>query len=76
MTPCPTWRPIDREPRRVDRIRIMYDLGLKVTLNDGVHEGSFIVDLLLQHGLRLKMFKEEEINLEDVFLGITKGITN
>jgi adenine deaminase len=33
MTPCPTWRPIDRVPRRVDRIRIMYDLGLKVTLN-------------------------------------------
>jgi adenosine deaminase len=33
MTPCPTWRPIDREPRRVDRIRTMYDLGLKVTLN-------------------------------------------
>jgi adenosine deaminase len=33
MTPCPTWRTIDRVPRRVDRIRIMYDLGLKVTLN-------------------------------------------
>lgn len=33
MTPCPTWRPIDRVPRRVDRIRVMYELGLKVTLN-------------------------------------------
>lgn len=33
LTACPTWRPIDRTPRRVDRIRIMYDLGLKVTLN-------------------------------------------
>lgn len=33
LTGCPTWRPIDREPRRVDRIRTMYDLGLKVTLN-------------------------------------------
>lgn len=33
LTACPTWRPIDAEPRRVDRIRTMYDLGLKVTLN-------------------------------------------
>ncbi len=49
---------------------------LRVTLNDGVHDGSFIPELLLQNGLRLKMFKEEEIDLEDVFMGITKGITN
>ena len=27
-------------------------------------------------GCRLKMLKEEEIDLEDVFMGITKGITN
>jgi ABC-2 type transport system ATP-binding protein len=49
---------------------------LRVTLNDAVHDGSFIPELLLQNGLRLKMFKEEEIDLEDVFMGITKGITN
>ena len=30
----------------------------------------------MKNGLRLKMFKEEEINLEDVFMGITKGITS
>jgi hypothetical protein len=30
----------------------------------------------LKNGLRLKTFKEEEIDLEDVFMGITKGITN
>ena len=47
-----------------------------MTLNDGVYEGTFIVDLLLKNGLKLKMFKEEEIDLEDVFLSITKGITN
>ena len=35
-----------------------------------------MVDLLLKNGLQLKMFKEEEINLEHVFLEITKGITN
>jgi ABC-2 type transport system ATP-binding protein len=49
---------------------------LQVTLNDGVHDGSFIADLLVKNGFRLKMLKEEEIDLEDVFMGITKGITN
>jgi ABC-2 type transport system ATP-binding protein len=57
------------EPRQEDSC-------LRVTLNDGVHDGSFIPELLLKNGLRLKMFKEEEIDLEDVFMGITKGITN
>ena len=47
-----------------------------MTLNDGVHDGSFIADVLVQNGFRLKMLKEEEIDLEDVFMGITKGITN
>ncbi len=49
---------------------------LRVTLNDGISDGSFMVDLLMQHGMRLKIFKEEEVNLEHVFLEITKGITN
>ena len=49
---------------------------LRVTLNDGVTDGSFIAELLMKNGLRLKMLKEEEIDLEDVFMGITKGITN
>ena len=49
---------------------------LLVTLNDGVHDGSFIADLLVKNGFRLKTLKEEEIDLEDVFMGITKGITN
>jgi ABC-2 type transport system ATP-binding protein len=50
--------------------------SLSVTLNEGVHDGSFIADLLFQNGFRLKTFKEEEIDLEDVFMAITKGITN
>ena len=49
---------------------------LRVTLNEGVTDGSFIPDLLLKNDMRLKMLKEEEIDLEDVFMGITKGITN
>jgi ABC-2 type transport system ATP-binding protein len=52
------------------------DGTLLVTLNDGVHDGSFIAEVLVKNGVRLKMLKEEIINLEDVFMGITKGITN
>src|SRR5437588_80063 len=50
--------------------------ALRVTLNDGVHDGSFIADLLVKNSFRLKMLREEEIDLEDVFMAITKGITN
>jgi ABC-2 type transport system ATP-binding protein len=47
-----------------------------VTLKDGLEDGSFIADILVKSGFRLKMMREEEIDLEDVFMGITKGITN
>jgi ABC-2 type transport system ATP-binding protein len=49
---------------------------LLVTLAEGVQDGSFIADALMRNGFRLKMLKEEAVNLEDVFMGITKGITN
>src|SRR5437870_1556932 len=49
---------------------------LVVTLKEEITDGTFIADLLLKNGFRLKMLKEEEIDLEDVFMGITKGITN
>jgi len=49
---------------------------LAVTLHDGKDDGSFIADLLVQNSFRVRMLKEEEIDLEDVFMGITKGITN
>jgi ABC-2 type transport system ATP-binding protein len=52
------------------------DETLRVTLADGQHDGSFIAEVLVKNGFRLKMLKEEEIDLEDVFMGITKGITN
>jgi ABC-2 type transport system ATP-binding protein len=49
---------------------------LLVTLGAGLNDGSFIAETLLRNGFRLKMLKEEAVNLEDVFMGITKGITN
>ena len=33
LTGCPTWRPQDSGPRRVDRIKRMDELGLRVTVN-------------------------------------------
>ena len=47
--------------------------GIKCSL---IIDGSFIAESLVQKGFRLKMLREEEVNLEDVFMGITKGITN
>ncbi|MBM4068424.1 MAG: ABC transporter ATP-binding protein [Planctomycetes bacterium] len=49
---------------------------LLVTLNDQITDGAFIAELLVKTGLRLKLLKEDEIDLEDVFMGITKGITS
>jgi ABC-2 type transport system ATP-binding protein len=56
-------------------IELKEDETLQVTLGDDVHDGSFIAEVLVKDGLRLKMLKEEEVDLEDVFMGITKGIT-
>jgi ABC-2 type transport system ATP-binding protein len=50
--------------------------SIKVTLKDGQTDGSFIPERLIADGFKLRGFKEEEINLEDVFMRITKGITN
>jgi ABC-2 type transport system ATP-binding protein len=66
-----------KEPEEFEEIR-KRDANeyLKVTLKEGVTDGGFIAAVLVQNGVKLKMLKEEEIDLEDVFMGITKGITN
>ncbi len=50
--------------------------SLDVRLRDGHEDGSFLPERLVQAGFRLKSFKEKEVNLENVFMEITKGITN
>ena len=50
--------------------------AIKVTLKREFDDGSFIPERLIASGFRLKMFAEEEIDLEDVFLRITEGKTN
>ncbi|MEO2090591.1 MAG: ABC transporter ATP-binding protein [Gemmataceae bacterium] len=50
--------------------------SVKVTLRGGEEDGAFIPERLIAQKFKLRAFKEEEIDLEDVFMGITKGITN
>ena len=52
------------------------DKMIKAIIRDGVEDGSFIPELLIRENFKMKTFKEEEIDLEDVFMGITRGITN
>ena len=49
---------------------------IRVTLKDGEGDGCFIPERLIAEQYKLRTFNEEQINLEDVFMGITKGITN
>jgi ABC-2 type transport system ATP-binding protein len=57
-------------------VELKDDDTMLVTLQEGISDGSFIADLLVKNSFRLRTLKEEEIDLEDVFMGITKGITN
>ena len=43
-------------------------------MKEGVVDGSALAQHLVAGGFRLKTLKEEEIDLEDVFMAITKGI--
>lgn len=47
---------------------------LVVTLKEGAPEYSFIPPLLIKHGYRLNLFKEQEIDLETAFMQLTKGV--
>jgi ABC-2 type transport system ATP-binding protein len=49
---------------------------VRVALRTEYEDGSFIPERLIADKFKLLSFREEEINIEDVFLTITKGITN
>jgi ABC-2 type transport system ATP-binding protein len=49
---------------------------LVVTLKSGAHDYSELATMLIQAGLKLSLFKEDEINLETAFMALTKGITS
>src|SRR5437660_614429 len=62
--------------QNVLKVELKDDEIMRVTLDDGANDGSFIAEALVKNGFRLRMLREEEIDLEDVFMAITKGITN
>ena len=50
LTVCPTWRPSDPGPRRTERLRRMFDLGLRVTANTddpGLFASGYLTNLLI-----------------------------
>ena len=49
---------------------------VRVALKTGYDDGSFIPERLIAEKFKLQSFREEDIDIEDVFLTITKGITN
>jgi ABC-2 type transport system ATP-binding protein len=47
---------------------------LAVTLKTGVEDYSDLSTLLVSAGHKLKLFREEEVNLESAFMALTKGL--
>ncbi|MCL2005249.1 MAG: ABC transporter ATP-binding protein [Planctomycetaceae bacterium] len=64
----------------VSQIEIQTVLGaprMRVSLNkeQGLDDYCDLPTLLVQHGFKIRSFKEDEINLETAFMTLTKGIT-
>ena len=47
---------------------------LVVTLRKGIEDYSDLSPLLIQAGHKIKLFREEEVNLESAFMALTKGL--
>ncbi len=45
-----------------------------VALKPGVEDYSELPSLLVQQGYKIKLFREEEVNLESAFMALTKGV--
>ncbi len=51
------------------------DGQMMVTLAEGVTDYSDLPTVLIEAGHKLRLFKEDELNLETAFMALTKGIT-
>jgi ABC-2 type transport system ATP-binding protein len=58
----------------VDKVESRQPDLIVATLKKGIHDYSFIPTLLLENGLRLVLFREEELNLETAFMELTRGL--
>ena len=59
----------------VEKVEVR-DRLLLVTLAPSVTEFADLATLLVQAGVKLSLFKEDELNLETAFMALTKGITS
>ena len=50
------------------------DSQLVVTLRKGIEDYSDLSPLLIAAGHKIKLFREEEVNLESAFMALTKGL--
>ncbi len=51
------------------------DEMLVVTIKEDIEDYSDLPTMLIEAGMRLTLFKEDELNLETAFMALTKGIT-
>ena len=51
------------------------DGHISVTLAENVTDYSDLPTLLIDAGFKLRLFREDELNLETAFMALTKGIT-
>jgi ABC-2 type transport system ATP-binding protein len=47
---------------------------LVVTLRHGIEDYTDLSPLLIEAGHKIKLFREEELNLESAFMALTKGL--
>jgi ABC-2 type transport system ATP-binding protein len=59
----------------VEKVEVKQGL-ISVTLKPEVSDYSEFPTLLIQSGYKLKLFREEELNLETAFMTLTKGLGN
>jgi len=62
-----------RENRLVESVDVSPQ-RLTVTLREGIEEYAELSTLLISGGFPLKLFREEEVNLESAFMLLTKGL--
>ncbi|MCP4170596.1 MAG: ABC transporter ATP-binding protein [Fuerstiella sp.] len=58
----------------VERISVTEDQLMEVTLKEAIEDYSDIPSQLVNTGFALKLFREEEVNLETAFMELTKGL--
>jgi len=58
----------------IEQVKVIAGGRLEVTLKPGVEEYSELSSILVQAGHQLRLFREEEFNLESAFMALTKGL--